>query len=124
MTEDEFLDGLDDERQPIHPWRWRFVAVWIVIFTIATGYAIRSNRENINELKDAKASVQALQRTNCGLRNFLLTAKQAREKAAQTSTGQIRLDNLQAAAGYKNLLKPFHGRLAVGACPNPPGTRG
>ncbi len=32
-----------------HVWRWRAVAVWIVVFTVATGWSIRENRHLAHE---------------------------------------------------------------------------
>lgn len=133
MTEAEFdakiLEGIIERNphllsiHPIHRRRWMLFTVWLVIFTCATGYAIRQNRENINELKKAKANLVALQHTNCGLKLFLLTAKQARLAAANSETGNKRFTDLQAYRGYVQLLRPFT-KDSTGNCPVPKSLRG
>jgi hypothetical protein len=77
----EGVQGLQGEKgdpgpmrtEPIHPWRWRFITIWIIVFSCLVGYAIRdgrkqatTNRENITELRETKAS-------NVDLRNQLNT---------------------------------------------------
>jgi hypothetical protein len=94
------------------------LALWILIFTVVVGWQVDSNRASIHELKHAKASVQQLQKTNCGLKRFLFRAADTRYASARVFKREHnRLayqTNLQAARGYVVLAKRFS---AVGVCP-------
>lgn len=87
----------------IHPWRWRMLTVWIVIFTLAVGYGIRNNRDLIHRTQDQSAKVESLQQTNCGLTLTLLTARLARWQQYKESH---RKSDLRAVVGYEKLIKP------------------
>lgn len=103
-------------REPIHPWRWRMLTLWIIIFSVVVGIETQDNRSSIRELKETKANIQSLQATNCGLKKFLLTAKRARTDAASTEKNKVvRKADLEAAKGYAQLLKPFTPE-ATGNC--------
>lgn len=103
------------EPEPIHPWRWRFLAIWIAIFTLACGYAIRNNRESISQVKRESARVAALQKTNCGLARFLLTARKTRWASYLNSHDKA---DIQAVKGYEKLVEPFISEEdSVGECP-------
>jgi len=41
-------------REPIHKWRWRFLTAWIILFTIVVCWAIRANRERVNDIQQAR----------------------------------------------------------------------
>lgn len=95
--------------------RWLIVDAWIIIFTLLTVWAITS-------LRASTASVSQLQRTNCGVEKFLVTAEQARINTAKASKGDVRTQNLIAANGYYNLALLFasaDGHCAV-RIPTPP----
>lgn len=133
MTEEEFDEKMVDSiqqrnphllpQEPIHPWRWRFLAAWIIIFTALAFIAIRSGRENSSDinrtvivlkrsnaqLRQSKASIVQLQRTNCGLKQFLLAARAARLRAARIENGAQKASDFEAAKGYKRLASTFTG---------------
>lgn len=99
------------EKDAIHPWRWRFLALWIIIFTAVTFYGIAS-------VQSDSARATALERTNCGLKIFLLTARHARINTARREVGTARKSDLEAAHGYQVLADRF---TAVGHCKIPSG---
>lgn len=118
----------EHERQ-INKWmRWLLIA-WIVVFSLAVGYAIHQNRNNTNEarklvrensrriqdIRETKAGVKALQATNCGLVRFLLTARKTRyETYLKTHSSS----DLRAVKGYELLVEPFIGNHhAIDNCP-------
>lgn len=111
--------------------RYIFYA-WVVVFSVAIMYAIHDSRSNaaeasrlakenahrIAEIRDSKATVKALQRTNCGLLKFLLTARKARWDAYTDEHNPHRQDDLRAVIGYENLARPFvSDGHATGYCP-------
>lgn len=105
----------------IHPLRWRFLTIWIILFTFIAFWLIRDDRNlaqksndqikangtQIRELKKTKASVARLEKTDCGLRDFLLDARATRLKLAAHEHGKRRKIDLEAAAGYKSLADRF-----------------
>lgn len=95
-------------------WLRRGLITWMILFTLATGFAIRKARETSDENRDLiikvseqTASVKQLQKTNCGLEKFLLTARRARYDSAQEKTGAEKDSDMAAVAGYKNLALQF-----------------
>lgn len=116
--------GRREEDRSIHPWRWRALTLWIIIFTIAVGYSIRdnrglikSNRNLIKTTRDQAASVHALQQTNCGLAKFLLIARKARWQTYKRSHRGL---DIQAVVGYEKLVEPFlNDKHSVDSCPIP-----
>jgi hypothetical protein len=68
---------------PIHPWRWRALTVWCIIFTVLVFWAIRTNRSQISQLHNTKANLVSLERTDCTLRDFLFTAYKVRVSTAK-----------------------------------------
>lgn len=99
--------------EAIHPWRWRFLALWIIGFTVLAFIALRANRSQIVELNRTKADVQQLIATNCALREFLLQAAETRTRAASRETGPERAVDLQAAKAYLRLADTFGDRACV-----------
>lgn len=93
-------------RDSIHPWRWRALTLWIIIFTALTFLALRN-------LDNTTAKIAQLEQTNCGLKVFLLTARDARIRQANNSSGRAKDANLRAARGYQDLAERF---TAVGNC--------
>lgn len=114
-------NGRRETDRSIHPWRWRMLTLWILVFTIAVGYAlhdnrdlIKSNRTLIKTTHDQAASVYALQQTNCGLVKFLLTARKARWA---TYKRFHRKSDLQAIVGYEKLVAPFlNDKHSIDSC--------
>lgn len=94
-------------REPIHPYRWAAVALCFIVLGIACFIAIRDNRNAINQISQQKASIKQLQRTNCGLREFLISAKQARIRLYRIDHGRKRRIDRQALRGYKSILRNF-----------------
>lgn len=91
------------------------IIIWIVIFTFAVGYSIHNSRESVDSIRNNKASLVALQKTNCGLKKFLLTAYKARLDDAKVSKGDRQKSDLDAAKGYLGLASSFR-RAAIGRC--------
>lgn len=107
----------------------RGLAVWIVIFTIAVGYALKhdastqseirdlvaDSNQRVTDLKHSKAQVSALQHTNCGLVKFILTARKARYNAYLKFKDTT---DLRATEGYEELARPFldNHNAALGTC--------
>jgi hypothetical protein len=86
---------------PIHAWRWRALYMWIGVFSTIVILSLV-------DLRGTTASVKSLQKTNCDLRNFLITARSVRLRAGDET----------AARAYERLIQPFN-RKAVGKCPPP-----
>lgn len=105
-TGEQGVKGEKGEPEPIHPLRWRALAVWIILFTSITFYALQ-------QIRNQSATLHQLQKTNCGLRNFLLTAEKARLNTASHETGIKKQQDLDAADGYGRLAANF---TQVGNC--------
>lgn len=86
-----------------HRWRWRVLAVWIVVFSVVVGWGMQN-------LSDTKADISNLKATNCALVQFLVTAREARLEDAKHARGSKRAADLQAAYSYKRLIDAF-GRV-------------
>jgi nicotinamide riboside transporter PnuC len=90
-----------------HARRWRGLAVWIIVFTVITFWALHS-------VRNQAATVHDLQHTNCNLKSFLLSAKAVRITAANDpKQKESRTINLKAAVGYQVLADNI---TAVGHC--------
>lgn len=131
---DKTWDGTErrqGDRRARARWGRRLFVAWLVVFSLLVMYSIRANRDNTNEsnalvrensrriaeIKQSKAAVSALQRTNCGLLKFLVTARKARWQSYEASH---RSDDLRAVMGYEKLAEPFvTDRHATGKCPIP-----
>lgn len=87
-------------------WFRRAISIWIVVFTLIVGYAL-------HKVDSTSAREAALEQTNCGLKQFLLTARQSRIASASRETGRARKGDLAAARGYLVLAERF---TAVGHC--------
>lgn len=117
MSEDKFASPftpLAEERireiieeHPIHPWRWRLLFVLFALLCVATYLAIK-----------ATAPVVDLQKTDCGLKQFLLTARATRISAAENDEGVLRQKDLQAARGYGQIVNRFTHK-STGHCEIP-----
>lgn len=102
----------------LHPARWTAVGVWIALFSVVVIWIVGSNRHQISQLREAKASVVQLEKTNCGLKKFLLNARNARLKTSYNEEGKQKKNDTDAAAGYQKLADGF---TAVGeGCKLPP----
>lgn len=93
----------------IHPLRWRMLTVWVLTFTVLVFWGIRLNRIQISQLNQTKASLAALQKTNCALRAFLYKAYAVRIKTAndRRADPQARAAARSAAQGYHRLYILF-----------------
>lgn len=107
----------------IHPWRWRFFTLWIIVVTVSLCIFIRDQRElttanknSIQELNRNRVKVTSLQKTNCGLKVFLLTARRARWDQYRKSKDVL---DLNAVKGYENLVKLFLSESSTGVCDIP-----
>ena len=134
METENTWDGVErrqGDRRKVNKWVRRALILWIILFSALVIYAIRNNRTNTNEsselvrenaariaeIRTSKATVAALQRTNCGLLKFLLTARKARWDAYKHDGGE---DDLQAVQGYEKLAEPFlTDQASTGNCPIP-----
>lgn len=74
----------------IHPWRWRLLTVWIVIFTVLTAYALYAQRE------DARST----DRRFCDVTSAFITSEiQLRDQLNKNDVQTIGLrQNVQEAA--------------------------
>lgn len=116
MSSDAEYHGSDRRKkvEPLHRWRWRAITVWIIIFTVTIFWGIRQLRSDVSQLRQDKASIIQLEHTNCGLRDFLSTARQARLQAAKHETNpQAKQEDFRAARGYERLFHNF----TVDGCP-------
>lgn len=94
-----------------HGRRWSALFVWIIVFTAITFVALYQNRHYA-------ASIHDLQRTNCNLKSFLLSAKVVRISAANDpKQKEQRALNLKSAAGYQTLADRI---TAIDGCKIPP----
>jgi hypothetical protein len=106
-----------------HRTRWIIVDCWIVLFTAIVLFGqlqVRDVTEQNKKAISAKASVDSLQRTNCGLRKFLATAEVARINTANSTEGVIRAQNLAAAQGYYSIATIFTNEKCSEKLPVPP----
>jgi hypothetical protein len=95
---------------PVHPWRWRALTIWIVVFTGVMLYSFHS-------VDDTTAKIRDLQKTNCNTKVFLLTAAERNQVAADLKSNPPaeRRANRRAAASYRVIANNF---IAVGYCPD------
>lgn len=108
-------NGVLHQIQPIHPWRWRALTTWIIIFT-AVAIIFGSILQNqVQDVKTTKASIVSLQHTNCRQRNFLVAAYNIRTTSADHETGVKRSADLAAAKSYRVLIGGY-GPDALGSC--------
>lgn len=130
--ESEKWDGSDrrahGERRKGHRMTSRLLVIWIVVFSIAVGYAVQENRDTTNEttrlvkenakrisdINRNKAALKSLKKTNCGLELFLLTARKARFDSYVRFHDSA---DLEAVRGYEHLIAPF--KNSTGNCPIP-----
>lgn len=118
----------------IHPWRWRMLALWIVVFTIVSLVYANSSRHTarsadktssqtqalVVDLNRTKATVAQLQKTNCSLKIFLLTARKSRYDAYAhelKESPKVAAGDLAAARNYTQLADQFK---VGGECIIPP----
>lgn len=52
----------DPGRQPpeVHPWRWRLLAIWIILFTAIAFWGMRTNRETARDGHQAHDAICVL----------------------------------------------------------------
>jgi hypothetical protein len=48
-----------------HLWRWRILWIWMIVFTLATGYALRKGREIDNHLRATQIQIQKDRVSSC-----------------------------------------------------------
>jgi hypothetical protein len=101
--------------RPIHPWRWKGIYVWIILFTAAAILFGHILQQQVQDVKNTKASIVSLQSTNCRQRNFLVAAHNARVRSANSETGAIRQADLDAAKSYELLIAGY-GPESLGHC--------
>lgn len=54
-----------EKKEAIHPWRWRALAVWIVLFTLVGIWAIHNGRALGEANKERIADIQASRIKSC-----------------------------------------------------------
>ena len=88
--------------------------VSLIVVTVLLTNAIHANHHALRELRDTKANVSALERSNCALRDFLLVAARARTVAAShESAVQARIDR-RTARTYRQLADNLDNPLCHG----------
>jgi hypothetical protein len=97
------LESIDQEHRRNKIFR-NVITGFLILFAIYVGALTNSNRHSISELKKNKASIASLQRTNCGLRSFLLKARTARLRTAQNEQGDAKQRDIAAAKSYDVIL--------------------
>lgn len=90
-----------------HPWRWRLIQVWIIVFTIVVAILIGDNHTQIKNVIVNKASIIQLQQTNCRLKAFLVQAEISRLQLVKHESGTIKQLDLKAAISYYKLATAF-----------------
>lgn len=95
--------------QPITIRRWELAASFVALTLVFVFVIVHVQNDS--------ASIHDLQRTNCSLRQFLLTAREARVRSAGAEYGEARKRDLAAARGYADLADRFQGK-AIGHCPS------
>jgi hypothetical protein len=101
-----------DKHEIRQMWFRRFLITWMIIFTFAVGWMVSDNRERIDEIENNKASIVALQKTNCRTKNFLIAASNARVTA---NGGYPQLSDIHAARQYTKIITSY-GRDSIGDC--------
>lgn len=54
-----------EKKEAIHPWRWRALAVWIVLFTLVGIWAIHNGRSLSDSNKERIADIQVSRVKSC-----------------------------------------------------------
>lgn len=57
--------GDSGEYEAIHPWRWRALTLWIIVFTIAVGFALHDSRQLANANRKRIAEIQQARVFSC-----------------------------------------------------------
>lgn len=99
--------------------RWHLLTIWIVVFTIVVYGITKHDRRQIQELKDQKANIGLLQKTNCKLKKYLITSEKFRLRTAQKETGLKQKADLQAAATAAELANSFSNPSCLKPAPLP-----
>jgi hypothetical protein len=63
--------GKGGKYEAIHPYRWRALTIWIVLFTLVGIIGIRENRERINDIQTSR--VESCRANYDGMRTIFLT---------------------------------------------------
>lgn len=93
----------------IHPLRWRLLTVWIIVFSLAVGYAIRVQREQTNDIQ--KSRLHSCQASYEGIREVFKPffrppdVQTAKEKADQLKFNSI-IDRRKAKCAAIVRVKP------------------
>jgi hypothetical protein len=133
--------------EPIHPTRWKLLGIWIAVFTVAVGWALHAigdqqeaqnnvsialavNQTKLNnalkilaanqkDLQLSTAKIGQLEKTNCGLKLFLLRARRARWDTYQRNlrAGKPTREDLRAVTGYELILRLYVGGTGVCVAP-------
>lgn len=100
----------DDKRkiEPIHPMRWRLLAVWIVVMTAAI-------LAGAKDFSNSKADLGELKKTNCHLKTSLLESAVARHQTAVSPNVSNDIKEINTRA-VKQYLRLADGIIAVGGC--------
>lgn len=114
--EERRVKDTEVRHEPIHPMRWTALTIWIIAFTIVVALGMRSLQDQQDDLKRQSATIAQLQKTNCSLRTFLLSAEARNRVTAEDPAinEATRKANLRAANGYHQLAAVI---TATGPCP-------
>lgn len=76
----------------IHPWRWRMLTVWIVIFTAVVMYAIYENKARVHDIQQSR--VYSCQQTKLDFRHLILLSVRGKKlNDGQKARLKLFLDN-------------------------------
>lgn len=96
-----------EEREPIHPWRWRALALWIILFTVLVIWAIVQSRNSVHGIsKNRKETFY----NNCKTQNERHDATIAelhqlvQKISSLKSTTPIKKTQLQGSVVFTTLL--------------------
>jgi hypothetical protein len=102
---------------------WIFLVLTFIVMGVILTHDYRQtnklnkdNRSSIGELQRTKVNIHQLQKSNCTLRIFLATARQARYAATKTEIGARKVIDIKAVAAYTNLIVALDGKSY---CPLP-----
>jgi uncharacterized membrane protein YebE (DUF533 family) len=106
------------ERRRINRTKTLLLTIWIIGFTTISFWIWHTQRQNINDVKNSKANIVALQHSNCKLKLFILEARHTRVLAAKEDK---KIDEAERAAihSYAQIAKSFSGESTGSSCKIP-----
>ena len=95
--------------EPIHPWRWRLLTIWVVGFTLIVAYGLHVLTDEVNANKQAKTALcayrQNLQDQIDDTRQFLQDIDSGKRQAIPGITRSDLTQTIRRQQGVVDALK-------------------